>query len=152
MQNNIQKIVVTFLLMISSTAIADEQACPFPEKYLEIDRAYHQCANGQVRKGESCELFVKSIVTLFPKYNCMRSFDTEPVPALWLFDAASEDYIKLLYEMASGKNKMFNDMRFSNETFIAKEIFLSQEFREVLDGHIAEKYYPLIEKVKESAP
>ena len=67
----------------------------------------------------------------------------------WLFGAASEDYILLLYELASGKSKKFAGQWFKNEVARAKEIFLSENFQSILDGHLAEEYVPLIEKLKE---
>ena len=136
------------LIYASSLVSAEEQGCPYPEKYIEIDRAYHQCVNGQVRKGASCELFVKKVVELFPRYNCKRSFDTSPVPAIWLFDAASEDYVQLIYELATKSKPVFDGKWFEPESSQAKKIFLSSEFKSVLDGHLAEKYYPLIEAVR----
>jgi hypothetical protein len=142
------KSIFTIMLFFGSLASASGQECPFPKKYIELDRAYHQCVNGQVRKDASCEAFLGSIVTLFPRYNCKRSFDTEPVPAIWLFDAASEDYIKLIYELATQSNPIFEGQWFAKEAVQAKEIFLSPEFKSVLDGHMAEDYYPLIETVK----
>ena len=144
----LHKRIITTLFLLSSLASAGEQECPYPEKYIEIDRAYHQCANGQVGKGASCELFLEEVVTLFPRYNCKRSYDTEAVPAIWLFDAASEDYIKLIYELAAKSNPIFGGQWFVKESSQAKQIFLSTEFKSVLDGHIAEQYYPLIESLK----
>jgi len=135
-------------ILLGSPYILAEEGCPFPKKYIEIDRAYHQCANGLVRKGASCELFIDSIPALLGKYDCKRSFDTQPVPALWLFDAAAEDYIQLIYQMASKSNPVFNEQWFMRESVDAEKIFLSPEFKLVLDGHMAEEYYPLIEYVR----
>ncbi|WP_345551082.1 hypothetical protein [Microbulbifer aestuariivivens] len=146
-----QKSAFTIMLLFSSLASAAGNKCPFPEKYIEIDRAYHQCVNGHVRTDASCEAFLERVVTLFPRYNCTRSFDTEPVPAIWLFDAVSEDYIKLIYELATKSNPIFEGQWFVKESAQAKKIFLSPEFKSVLDGHMAEDYYPLIESVQ-SAP
>lgn len=148
MQIKLLKILFLIIFFSSSFTVAEEQECPFPEKYIEIDRAYHQCVNGQVRKGASCELFINSIPTLLGKYNCKRSFDTKSVPALWLFDAAAEDYIQLVYEMASKSNPIFNDQWFKRETIEARKIFMSPEFKLILDGHMAEEYFPLIEVVR----
>jgi hypothetical protein len=149
----LQNSLVSILLFVSSSiAVAKDEQCPFPDIYIEFDRSYHQCINGQVRKGESCDRFVENIVKLFPRYDCKRSFDTAPVPAIWLFDAAMEDYIKLLYELASSKNKTFDGQWFEKEKTKARAIFLSPEFRAVLDGHMAEEYYPLIERVRKNAP
>ena len=149
----LQNSLVSMLLFVSSSiAVAKAEQCPFPDIYIEFDRSYHQCINGQVRKGESCDRFVENIEKLFPRYDCKRSFDTAPVPAIWLFDVAMEDYIKLLYELASSKNKTFDGQWFAKEKTKARAIFLSPEFRAVLDGHMAEEYYPLIERVRKNAP
>ena len=104
--------------------------------------------NGQVRKGASCELFVEKVVTLFSGYNCKRSYDTEAVPAIWLFDAASEDYLKLIYELATKNNPVLDGQWFVKESSQARKIFLSPEFKSVLDCHMAEQYFPLIESVR----
>ena len=152
MRNFIVALVSLFLFASSAAAIAKNDQCPFQDIYIEFDRAYHQCVNGQVRKGESCNRFVENIEKLFPKYDCKRSFDTEPVPVIWLFDAAAEDYIRLLYELASGTNRTFDGQWFVNEKAKARAIFLSSEFRAVLDGHMAEEYYPLIEGMRTHAP
>ena len=149
----LQNSLVSMLLFVSSSiAVAKAEQCPFPDIYIEFDRSYHQCINGQVRKGVSCDRFVENIEKLFPRYDCKRSFDTAPVPAIWLFDVAMEDYIKLLYELASSKNKTFDGQWFTKEKTKARAIFLSPEFRAVLDGHMAEEYYPLIERVRKNAP
>ena len=139
-------------LMFCSATYAGNEGCPFPDIYIEIDQSYHECVHGDARKGASCDLFLKDLKQLLPKYDCKRSFDTGPVPALWLFGAADEDYIKLLYELASGSNSMYTDNWFANETARAKAIFLSEEFRAVLDGTMAEEYYPLVEKLRNNAP
>ena len=120
MQIKLLKILFVIIFFSSSFTVAEEQECPFPEKYIEIDRAYHQCANGQVRKGASCELFIDSVPALLGKYDCKRSFDTQPVPALWLFDAAAEDYIQLIYQMASKSNSVFNEQWFMRESVDAE--------------------------------
>ena len=108
--------------------------------------------NGIVKKNASCDLFVEKIDLLFPKYDCQRSFDTAPVPAIWLFGAASEDYYRLLYHLAIGKKGIFDSHLFSEACEKAKKIFLGDEFEEVLDGAIAEEYLPLIEQIKTKAP
>jgi len=142
------KIVFVVVVLFCSFAKAKGQECPFPGKYIEIDRAFHQCTNGQVRKGASCEFFIENVALLFQKYDCKRSFDTEPVPAIWLFDAASEDYIRLIYEMSSRSKPVFQGRWFDNEISLAKELFLSHELKSVLDGDLAEQYFPLIESVR----
>jgi len=141
-----------WLIIFCSGAYAGNGQCPIPEIYIDTDRSYHECANGHVKKGASCDLFLEKLEQILPRYDCKRSFDTGPVPAIWLFGAASEDYIRLLYELASGSNPMYSDNWFADESARAKAIFLSEEFRAVLDGAMAEEYYPLIKKVRGNAP
>ena len=122
-----------------------------PDNYFEIDQAYHECNNGYVKKGASCDLFVDNFKEILLKYDCKRSFDTAPVPALWLFGAAYEDYIDLIYELSKRPaNKERRDWFDAGKR--AKEIFLSGEFRSVLDGHMAEEYFPLIEQLEKEQP
>ena len=149
----LRNLLVSILLFASSLiSIAKAGQCPFPDIYIEFDQSYHECINVKVRKGKSCDFFVENIDKLFPRYDCKRSFDTAPVPAMWLFDSAMEDYIKLLYELALSENKIFDSKWFAKEKVKAREIFISPEFRAVLDGHMAEEYYPLIERVRKNAP
>jgi hypothetical protein len=140
------KLVVGLLLSISGLLMA-ETNCPYPDQYIEIDRAYHECKNGWVKTESSCSLFVEKLPLLFPRYECMRSFDTDPVPAIWLFGAAGEDYIEMLYQLALGTDGIYGSNWFSKEHTTAREVFLSPEFKAVLDGALAENYYPLIEAV-----
>lgn len=144
----ISLLVGVSVLICFTDSFAEDRNCPFPGMYIEIDRSYHECANGYVKEGANCDLFLEKIEKLFPRYNCKRSYDTAPVPAIWLFGAASEDYIKLLYELAAGVNKPFNNKLFEKQRVRAKEIFLSPNFRSVLEGYLAEEYFPLIEKIK----
>jgi hypothetical protein len=75
---------------------------------------------------------VKVFQQLVPKFDCQRSFDDAPVPALWLADdAALEDYVHLLSRL---------------KTPPAKALFGSAAFRAVLDGALAEEYGPLSHK------
>ena len=136
------------MLAITTNARSEDGSCPYPESYIEIDQAYHECVNGYVKKDASCDLFVEKIPLLFHKYNCQRDFDTAPVPAIWLFGATAEDYYELLYQLAIGKKGTFDSRWFSNAHDKAREIFLSDDFKSVLDGAIAEEYYPLIEEIK----
>ncbi len=47
---------------------------------------------------------------------------------------------------------MYTGQWFNDEAARARIIFLSEEFKAVLDGAIAEQYIPLIAKVRENAP
>ena len=148
------KVAVTFVitLIASSNVYSANEECPFPDVYIEIDRSYHECARGWVKRNASCYFFVDNISILFPRYNCQRSFDTGPVPAIWLFGAAAEDYHRLLYQLALGRDVKFAGKWFEEVRGKAKAIFLSNDFRSVLDGAIAEEFLPLIEEMKQNTP
>lgn len=144
------KIFIVFMFIIATNANSENSSCPYPEIYIEIDQAYHECVNGYVKNNASCDLFLDKINLLFPRHDCKRSFDTAPVPAIWLFGAASDDYCRLLYHLAIGKKGKFDSHWYSNASEKAKKIFLSEEFKSVLDGAIAEEYFPLIEQMKKT--
>lgn len=144
-------ILIAYLIigLIATKAHSENDSCPYPEIYIEIDQAYHECVNGIVKKNASCDFFADKIKLLLPKYDCQRSFDTAPVPAIWLFGAAYEDYYRLLYHLAIGKKDKFDSHWFSKARKTAREIFLSDGFKAVLDGAIAEEYLPLIDNLKQ---
>ena len=142
-------VVCVLTFTANSGARSANEKCPFPEVYIVIDRFYHECVNGL---SESCDYFLDEIGQLFPRYDCQRYSDTKPVPAIWLFSDAALDYIRLLYQLSSVTDGMFDSNSFAMAQYRAKEIFLSKEFRSVLDGHIAEEYFPLIEEIKRNAP
>lgn len=105
--------------------------CPAKELLPKLDLAYHRCNNG---RQESCESFVSLFRQALPEYDCQRRFDKNyVVPALWLADAADEDYIRLLSRLKLPH---------------AQQLFASPEFREVLDGALAEEYGPLSRKAE----
>jgi hypothetical protein len=116
-----------------------------------LDRAYHDCNHGF--EDGSCATFVDSFRQLVPEYDCQRPFDATPdrsyvVPAIWLAgDGALEDYVDLLYRLASPK-KMFSSRQFRRATSAARTLFGSGEFRRVLDGYLAERYVPLSQKME----
>jgi hypothetical protein len=100
--------------------------CPAKDLLPKLDLAYHRCNNGH---RDSCESFVTLFRQALPEYDCQRTFDQGyVVSALWLADAASEDYIRLL-----------SRLKFP----AAVRLFGSPEFREILDGDLAERYGPL---------
>lgn len=128
-------------------------ACPAKIVAPVLGHAYHECKNGyNVEK--SCATFLLSVRQLIPEYDCQRSFDATPtknyiVPAIWLVgDAEMESYVSLLALIASGKDKIFSKPDFKVTTRNARELFLSKEFRNVLDGGMAEDYLPKIKRVE----
>jgi hypothetical protein len=101
--------------------------CPAAALVPQLDANYHEC--GQGFKNGSCEKFVGVFKQLLPRFDCQRSFDTSPVPALWLANSAAvEDYVHLLSHL---------------NIPTAKHLFASSEFRAILDGTLAEEYVPL---------
>jgi hypothetical protein len=133
--------VVTFLSVVSLAQGEGHKApnglhefnvtCPAKVLLPKLDLAYHRCNNG---RQESCDLFVTLFREALPEYDCHRDFDKDyVVPALWLADAADEDYIRLLSRLKLPH---------------AQQLFASPEFREVLDGALAEEYGPLSRKAE----
>jgi hypothetical protein len=126
--------------------------CPASALLPSLDTAYHECNHGWTNRG--CERFVQNFQKLLPRYDCQRPFDATPtqnytVPAVWLAgDAAVEDYVDLLWRLASSKDKRFEGKPFSKATFDARKLFASQEFRDVLDGAVAEEYLPRSRKIE----
>jgi hypothetical protein len=156
------RVVIVVLLCAVCTSVAAMEAppdmqkfnvtCPAAKLLPVLDAAYHECNNGFV-KG-SCEKFVETFRQLLPEYDCQRSFDSTPtknyiVPAIWLAgDGALEDYVRLLWRMASSKDKMFRNKWFQEATAEAKRLFGSEEFRNILDGALAEEYMSRSEEVE----
>jgi hypothetical protein len=158
---NLKAVTIILILAASVPLLASEAprdmrqfnvTCPARKLLPILDTAYHDCNNGFVNG--SCEEFVKTFRQLLPEYDCQRPFDATPtqnyiVPAIWLAgDGALEDYVRLLSRMSSSKDKLFTDKLFQKATDEAKKLFGSKEFRNILDGHLAETYRPLSIKVE----
>lgn len=106
--------------------------CPARQLLPELDANYHECNHGF--ETGSCLKFIHTFERLLPKFDCQRSFDTSPVPAVWLAgDAALEDYVHLLSRLKEPG---------------AQELFASTAFRAILDGALAEQYLPLSRKAE----
>ena len=126
----------------SPTATAP--GCPFNKLFMRFDLAYHSCMNGSSLKTGSCSTFVDLFGDLVPKYDCQRSFDTAPVPAIWLAEGgALEHYVRLLSRLALRNEKMFQYKWFDDASLQARTLFGSNDFRSVLDGHLAEEFLDL---------
>src|SRR5262245_51623857 len=138
------------LALLPGNALAEglNLRCPFNSTFQAFDLAYHSCSNGHVKEQGSCGTFVELFRKLIPKYDCARSFDTGPVPAIWLAeDGAVEDYVRLLYVLAIRK-KPYDSQWWDKSSADAKTLFGSPEFRTILDGHLAEEFLGLSEKVQ----
>ncbi len=156
--------IFIILALASCSALAREapgnmkefnKLCPFKEHYIAMDRAYHDCAHGF--GNARCDVFLEELHILLPEYDCQRSFDSNAgknhiVPAIWLAGSgAIEDFYSLLYKLASN-DTFFNHTRFKTTKSRARVIFLSPEFRNTLDGHVAQEYFPRIESMRLENP
>lgn len=159
--SNLKAVTIILILVASVPLLASEAprdmrqfnvTCPAPKLLPVLDAAYHECNNGFA--DGSCERFVETFRQLLPEYDCQRPFDATPtqnyiVPAIWLAgDGALMDYVRLLSRMSSLKDKLFTDKLFQKATDEARKLFGSKEFRNILDGHLAEEYGPLSKKVE----
>lgn len=128
--------------------------CPAAKLAPALDRAYHECRNGYDIPEGGCPKFLTIFKQLLPTYDCQRPFDASPtknyvVPAIWLTgDAEFEDYTDLLWRMASRKDRMFGDKSFREISDSAQRLFASHEFRDALDGALAEEYLEKSKKLQ----
>jgi hypothetical protein len=162
---NTLKCIVIFLILADPLVLMAEEApagmhefnvkCPAENLIPILDTAYHECNNGFVKKGSSCEKFVEVFKQVLPVYDCQRPIETRStpkyiVPAIWLAgDGAADDYIRLLWRLASQKEKMFKDNLFHRPVIEAKAIFSSKEFRDILSGETAEDYDDLSKSMEQ---
>lgn len=123
------KTLATVLLFFSFNAIAE---CPAPKVCSDMDRQLQACI--KEKKKAECVKFVTSYKSALGKFNCKRSFDTQAVPAIWLCDG----------------HEFFTDELSKMKTDYAKRVYGSAEFRETLDGGIAEAHREESEKVGKS--
>lgn len=136
-----------------ATAAQRNLSCPAATVLPDLDGAYHACSNGYV--DGSCQRFIGAFKKLTGRYDCQRSFDTDPVPAVWLAPrGAVEDFVRLTWRLASDsqfKDKLYKDVRTE-----ARAFFGSADFQGVLDGALAEDYLGKSQRVarelKESGP
>jgi hypothetical protein len=113
--------------------------CPARELLPMLDREYHECDNSF---DGSCEKFVATFRKLLPEYDCQRPFDATStqnfiVPAIWLAgDGPLDDYVRLLADLAKSKSRLYSPEAID----AAQLLFGSKEFRQILDGELAEDY------------
>lgn len=112
------------------------KTCPAKDLCPKIEQEYKKCVKAGNSSG--CRDFVRIFSKLLPIYDCQRPFDHSLgenyiVPAVWLCDGRRgggypqelESYTKLLA-----------GLKFPE----ARELFGSKEFRDILDGALAEEY------------
>jgi hypothetical protein len=123
--------------MVANTAAADEAPpgmtkfnveCPAPRLCKVLEASYLGCLKGL---SYSCDTFVDAYWQATPKYDCQRPFDATPtrkyiVPAIWLCGSAEgEQYVNLLARLKTSR---------------AQRLFASPQFRQTLDGALAEEF------------
>ncbi len=107
--------------------------CPSKELCPKMESLYQECKRDY--SAPACLQFVMTFKQLLPVYDCSRSFDrNSTVPAAWLCDGQRgnkkapyefEDYVRLLSHLKSDE---------------ARRLLGSKEFRNVLDGAVAEEF------------
>ena len=112
------------------------RVCPAPKLLPRLEMAHKSCV---AKKPSACAEFVQIFRQLLPEHDCQRPFDASPtknhvVPAIWLAgDRDLEKYVDLLSKLKIAE---------------ARALFASAEFREILDGHLAEEYYERSERAE----
>jgi hypothetical protein len=140
------RIAIACLAFAHQAAAAQPNAsCPAATVLPQLDAAYHACNNGYV--DGSCQRFIELFKQVTGRYDCQRSFDTSPVPAVWLAPrGALEDFVRLAWRLSS--DPQFKDNLYKNARSEARIFFGSKEFQGVLDGALAEDYLDKSEKIE----
>ncbi|MDD2806265.1 MAG: hypothetical protein PHV33_11985 [Elusimicrobiales bacterium] len=112
------------------------KTCPAKELCPRIEQAYQKCANQN--SAPDCQDFVRLFRELLPLYDCQRPFDHSGgedyiVPAVWLCDGRRGGGYPQEFESYAG---LLSGLKSAD----AKKLFASKEFRNVLDGAVAEDY------------
>lgn len=91
---------------------------------------------------DDCKKFVRLFEKLAVKNDCMRKFDTAPVPSVWICDEDAEEssYPKLFERSAATLSKL----KYS----FARKFYGSNAFRSTLDGEVAEEHLEKSMKIK----
>ena len=124
------KFALLILLITNLSYAKATETCPTKELCPLYSETLDKCEKNN--KSKSCSDFIDLYKKLVPKYDCKRSFDKEPVPAIWLCDEGTyastgpfERGVALLAKLKSKKARIF---------------FGSPELRSTLDGDVAEEY------------
>jgi hypothetical protein len=122
-------VLIVGLASLSAYAEDAPKECPSFSLCPELVRLTRECEEN--KKSPACDSFVETYRKLAPRYTCKRSFDTDPVPAIWLCDQGAgspgphEKALRLLSKLKSKKARAF---------------FGSSELRLTLDGALAEEF------------
>ena len=102
--------------------------CPAPELCEKFELDSYECST--YKKMSTCKRFVQNFGKLLEKHDCKRSFDKEPVPAIWL--------------CAEKKGAMMTDLHYKTLSTLkfasAQKLFSSKKLKNTLDGATAEEY------------
>ncbi len=131
-------LVLLFTVLVLAPLAASAQTtkpsnCPAASLCESLHQQYLLASKGDK---QATKEFLVLFMKLVPKYDCMRSFDTAPVPAIWLCgdDIQFEAYCQFVAD---------------SEDRDLKRFFASPEFRSVLDGAVAEFYYKRSEEAEQ---
>jgi hypothetical protein len=117
-----------------------EGECPARQLCPVLVRYMHQCRSAP--RSKSCDALIDTADHLTSPYRCRRTADFEPVPAIWVCDELMasnvlEDMLHLLKRLKTAK---------------ARPFYLSEHFRGVLDGALAEEYMSDPERDRPTTP
>ena len=122
--------IFVFILLGNISHAETTSTCPAKELCPRFSETLDKCEKNI--KSNTCNDFIELYKKLVPRYDCKRSFDTNPAPAVWLCDEGTtahpntfERGVALLSKLKSKKARAF---------------FGSPELRSTLDGDIAEEY------------
>jgi len=83
-----ESIPVTEIYFSSLPSERPQELCPMPELEPEINEAY-KAWEAEPKEVSRSSRLTHLLERITPKYDCRRSFDSEPVPAWWLADHES---------------------------------------------------------------
>src|SRR5574337_466447 len=111
-------VLLVTAVQLAAAASEPNRKCPAQQLLPVLDSSYHECSNGF--GNSSCERFVDTFRKLTSRSDCQRSFDTSPVPAVWLAgDAELEDFVRLLSRLAAKNDNVFTDHSFAKARAMA---------------------------------
>jgi hypothetical protein len=122
--------VLIGLQIFSVSAKEKTKSCPASTLCLKIHDQYKRAKAGDTKARDN---FVELLETAFPKYDCKRSYDRNPVPAVWLCEEVPG------IVSTDVENWFFSLSR--TPTRKARELYASNRFRAVLDGALAELFF-----------
>lgn len=137
-----KRFILVSIALVTVSVFAEEPVkCPVDQVCPKLKESFAKCEKN--KKSKSCDEFVDAYAKLVPHYDCKRSFDTGPVPAIWVCDEMNRGSYPTLEEKAA---KLLSELKSKK----GRAFFGSPEFRSTLDGELAEEYMRKSEKVGKS--